>query len=293
MVILMRQVITRARGHVQVRLALRALAIAWIIVFWVWLVGYQRTFLEVDGQAYWGLHLDHLYQGVRLGDQGAFLYSPVVAWIFAPFSLLPYPVFYALLAAVNLAALVYLVGFEVGALLLFVQPISNEVARANIHLLIAVAIVIGMRRPAAWAWVLLTKVSPGVGLLWFGFRREWRALAEAMIATAVVVGISFAIAPDLWTGWFRMLTSNSSATRPNAILQVPVGYRLLAATALLWLGSWRQRPAIVPVAALVALPAIWVNSLAMLVAVIPLWRHPPGPRSDTYHRVMPDSSEPT
>ena len=288
MVAMMRQVITRARGHLQLRLALRAAAIAWIVFFWVWLVGYQHTFVEVDGQAYWGLHLDHLYQGVHLGDQGAFLYSPVIAWLFAPFSLLPYPLFYALFAAVNLSALVYLVGFELAALLLFAQPVSNEVARANIHLLLAVAIVVGMRRPAAWAWVLLTKVSPGVGLLWFAFRREWKALAEAIVVTVLVAGVSFAIAPDLWTGWFGLLTSNSSATRPNAILPVPVGYRLLAAAALLWLGAWRQRPAIVPVAALLALPAIWVNSLAMLVAVIPLWRHPPASRADTYHRAMPE-----
>jgi hypothetical protein len=55
--------------------------------------------------------------------------------------------------------------------------------------------------------------------------------------------------------------------------------RLSAAAELLGIGAWRNRPAIVPVAAMLALPAIWVNALAMLVAVISLWRHGPDHRT--------------
>ena len=43
-----------------------------------------------------------------------------------------------------------------------------------------VAIVLGFRWPFTWAFVLLTKVTPGVGLLWFAVRREWRSLAIAL-----------------------------------------------------------------------------------------------------------------
>ena len=44
----------------------------------------------------------------------------------------------------------------------------------NIHLLLGAVIVAGFRWPWLWALPLLTKVTPGVGLLWFALRREWR-----------------------------------------------------------------------------------------------------------------------
>ena len=258
--------------------AARILAISWIVFFWVWLIGFQATFVEVDAEAYWNLDLSTLYSGVELGDQDAFLYSPLVAWLFLPFSWLPYEVFYAVLAAVNLAALVWLLGFELAAVALLLQPISNEVARGNIHLLLAVAIVIGFRHSAAWAWVLLTKVTPGIGLVWFAFRREWSHLLRAAAWTLCAVVVSFAFASDLWIRWFEMLAANAQSTRPS-LLSVPVLPRMLAAAGLLALGAWRGRPAIVPVAAMIALPAVWVNSLAMLVAIIPLWRMGPSDHS--------------
>ncbi|HWO89204.1 MAG TPA: hypothetical protein VNL98_08635, partial [Gemmatimonadales bacterium] len=138
------------------RLGIRALALSWIVFFWIWLIGFQSSFGEVDAEAYWGFRLEDLYRDVQLGDQDAFLYSPVVAWLFLPFSLLPYEVFYAILAAVNMGALVWLIGPELAALSLFLVPVANEVARGNIHLLMGAAIVVGFRYPASWAWVLLT-----------------------------------------------------------------------------------------------------------------------------------------
>ena len=262
------------------RLLLRSLTIGWLVFWFIWLMSVRSTFVETDSQAYWGFNLGTLYTGVHLGDQGAFLYSPLGAQLLAPFSAVPYGVFYALLAAANLGALVYLLGWELAALSLFLVPVSNEVARGNIHLLLAVAIVLGLRRPAAWAAVLLTKVTPGIGLLWFAFRREWRALAIALSVTAGLVLVSFVFAPSLWQAWISMLLSNTDATRPNAVIQIPVFPRLAFAAGLLAIGATWNKPAIVPVAALLALPAIWVNSLSMLVAVIPLWRAGPIPRRE-------------
>ena len=67
---------------------------------------------------------------------------------------------------------------------------AMEVAGGNVSLLLAVAIVVGFRWPAAWALVLLTKITPGIGLLWFAVRREWRHLAIALGATAAIVAVS-------------------------------------------------------------------------------------------------------
>ncbi len=253
------------------RLVVRALALGWIVFFWLYLVGAQSTFDEVDAEAYWGLSLDTLYLGVQLGDQDAFLYSPVVAYLFLPFSALPFEVFYAILAAVNLAALVWILRPELAALSLFLIPVSNEVARGNIHILIAAAIVLGFRYAGTWAWPLLTKVTPGIGVLWFAVRREWRALIIALGLTGALVAVSFVLTPDLWFRWFAVLTGSIDITRPS-VIEIPVLPRLAVAALLVAAAAWRGWFMVVPVAAMLALPAIWVNSLAMLVAVVPLWR---------------------
>ncbi len=269
-------------GNPRLRLAARALALGWIVYFWVWLIGVQSTFPEVDAEAYWGLTVDGLYRGVQLGDQDAFLYSPVVAYLFLPFSLLPYELFYAILAAVNLAVLVWLLGPELAGLSLFALPVSNELARGNIHILLAAAIVVGFRYPGAWTWVLLTKVTPGVGVLWFLLRRDWRSFSIALGVTAGAIAVSFALTPELWLRWFEMLRGSIDITRPS-VVEIPVLPRLAAAALLVALGAWRGWPAMVPIAATLALPAIWVNSLAMLVAVVPLLRNSPNrtPRPTT------------
>ena len=65
----------------------------------------------------------------------------------------------------------------------------------NVQPLLAAAVVIGFRWPAAWAFVILTKIAPGIGLLWFAFRREWRNLGIALAATAIIAAVSFVVAP--------------------------------------------------------------------------------------------------
>jgi hypothetical protein len=268
----------------RVRLVVRALALAWIVFFWLWLINAQPTFGEVDAEAYWGLDLDTLYEGVQLGDQDAFLYSPVVAYLFLPFSSISFEAFYAILAAVNLAALVWILRPELAALSLFLVPVSNEVARGNIHILLAAAIVLGFRYAGTWAWVLLTKVTPGIGVLWFGVRREWRSLAIALGVTGGLVAVSFLLTPDLWFRWFAVLTGSVDVTRPS-VLEIPVLPRLAVAAVLVVVAASRRWYALVPVAATLALPAIWVNSLAMLVAVVPLWRY------ETRHGEAPAAAE--
>jgi len=64
------------------------------------------------------------------------------------------------------------------------------------------AIVAGFRWPGAWSFLLLTKVTPGIGVLWFAVRREWHSFGIALATTLLVVVISFALAPHLWFQWF-------------------------------------------------------------------------------------------
>ena len=75
-------------------------------------------------------------------------------------------------------------------------PIPFEIVSGNVHLLYAAVIVAGFRLSAAWALPLLTKVTPGIGLVWFLVRREWRPLAVAFGVTVAVAAVSFVLDTD-------------------------------------------------------------------------------------------------
>ncbi len=66
----------------------------------------------------------------------------------------------------------------------------------NMQWLLAALVVLALRHPSAWAVQVVTKTGPAVGALWHVFRGEWRAVASAFCATATVVAISFAFAPQ-------------------------------------------------------------------------------------------------
>jgi hypothetical protein len=170
--------------------------------------------------------------------------------------------------AILLGAIAFLVGPR---LLAFgVVFAAMELAGGNISLLLAVAIVLGFRWPAAWAFVLLTKVSPGIGLLWFAVRREWRSLAIAVGATAAVVVGSAVFMPAAWPQWIDVLVANAGRDGTWAALPVPLWLRLPIAVAVVTWGARTDRRWTVPVAAMIALPALWYGSLSMLLAVVAL-----------------------
>ena len=126
--------------------------------------------------------------------------APVIAWVMWPLTLLPWTPFIVTYLALNLVAVLVLGRRWTPLLILAFPPIALELINANIHLFIAVAIWAGLRWPGAWAFMLLTKVTPGVGVLWFAARREWRNLAIALGTTLAIVAVGFVIAPQQWLG---------------------------------------------------------------------------------------------
>ena len=154
---------------------------------------------------------------------------------------------------------------------LFWSPVASEIDAANIHLLIGAAAIYGLRRPGAWALVVLTKVTPGVGLLWFVVRRDWTALRTALLVTAAIVAVSAVLSPGAWVDWLGALAYNAQPavryTRPDANLDragrpgSPGGRgrdRGLARLGWTWL---------LPGAITLALPAVWFHALAILTAI--------------------------
>lgn len=247
-------------------------ALVFLAWAWLFLVRYILDdgirFSAIDAHAYWSVDLDHLYSGAVIGELNAFLYSPAAAQAIAPVHVLPWPVFYAIWEAILLGCLVWLVGPIVAALLLLVPQVWADIGTGNIHLLMAVAVVLGFRDPGSWAAVLLTKSTSGVGLAWFAARREWRPLATAVAVTAAIALVSFALAPQLWFEWFRILGSNTA--EPPRLFGLTLLVRLPVAFAIALIGGLQGWRWTVPIAATIGLPVLWENSLTLLLGAVPL-----------------------
>jgi hypothetical protein len=216
-----------------------------------------------DSYAYW--HVDPLspyhFDGDP-GQAGAFRYSPAIAQALALLNWLPWGAFYWTWLAILLAALAWL-GREWVLALLVAPFVILDIHMGNIEVLLAAAIVAGVRYPAAWSFVILTKVTPGIGLLWFVVRREWRNLGIALGATAAIVAVSFAIAPGLWFDWPRQLM------RVDAGQYVPLlmPLRFVAATILVVWGARTDRPWTLVVAGTLGLAWLDFKTLALLVGL--------------------------
>jgi hypothetical protein len=223
-----------------------------------------------DLHAYWSTFAGLDYTTTRPGDPGAFLYSPAFAYTLRPITWLAWPVFAAIWTLFVGGVLVWLSG-RWAIVLLFVLPVTMSVVIGQVDLLMAAAIVLGFRWPAAWALPILTKVTPGVGLLWFAVRREWRSLAIALGATAAIVAISFAINADAWIGWLGMLSRGQFPRAEDGwYFDVPLGFRLAAAVIVIVWGARTDRRWTVPLAAMLGMPTVWINSPTILVAFLPL-----------------------
>ena len=239
----------------------------------IW-VNRERSLFGFDAHAYWAVDLSNLY-GASTGntsDLDAFRYTPAAGQAFAIFHVIPWELFFALWFAAMIAALIWLTG-RTWLLLLAFPPIPLELYHGNIHLFLGVAIVLGFRYPAAWAFLLLTKVSPGVGVLWFAFRGEWRRFAVAVGVTLAIAAVSFAVAPDLWRQYAQTMIDNLDYDPGHAYpIPIPLWIRLVVSVVILWWGARTDRRWTVPVAATLSLPIIWFHGFALLVAAIPLWR---------------------
>ena len=220
-----------------------------------------------DARAYWSADLSNLYATARVTPDFAYLYSPAFAQAISPLTALPWALFLPLWTGAEAIALVILAGpFTLP--LLFLEPVLYELDVANVTLLLALAIVAGFRYPWTWALVLLTKVTPGVGLLWFAFRREWRSLGIALGATAVITLVSFVLSPGQWVTWVQVLLIHD----PTPGFGPPLWVRLPLSVVLLWWGARTNRRWVVPIAAMLALPVLRTTGLVLLVACLPLAR---------------------
>ncbi len=238
------------------------------------------TFAGIDARAYWRVDLAHPYAQSGVGEYSTYLYSPAFAQVLSPSYILPFEAFYVVWTLASIAVLWWLVRPWPWALLILFLPWTYELFVGQVHLFIAAAIVLGFRWPAVWAFNLLTKVAPGVGLLWFLVRREWRPLGIALVSTGVIALASFLLAPTAWLDWYRFLAGSTGSGE----LLYP---RIAAAAAIVVVGALTDRRWVIPVAVTLALPVVWVESYVILLAIVRLREPAPSLRPQPAPAVAP------
>lgn len=184
-------------------------------------------------------------------------YSPAFYVLTWPLRALPFEVFVAGWTALHLLALAWLGPWTI--LLAF-----DDVIRGNVNTFLAVALVVAVRsrQPGAWTAPLLTKVTPGVGLLYHVARREWRAAGVALGVTAAIVALTWPT--GLWPDWIGALAAGTH-NYGTIDFGAPLPVRLaLGALLCLAAGRWIW---LLPLGMLVAVPGLLPSSFALLAAL--------------------------
>ena len=259
---------------------LRRVMAVWGLLFAVVLVGAMPALAEPfdpdsfgpghAARAYWAAPRDDPYEPGSVGQESAYLYSPAFLVAVSPLRVLPWPLFVGIWTIGLLAVLYWLSGpLLFLPLILLTLP---ELWGGNITIPLAAAIVVGFGRSSTWLFPLLTKLTPGIGLLWFVFRREWMPFGQALAATAIVVAATAVVTPGLWGEWFALLSSSTGSSTVAGSVPIPLVLRLPFAAAVIAIAAVSGRRWLLPIGVLLAMPVIWWGSLALLTACVALKR---------------------
>ncbi|GAA1992126.1 hypothetical protein GCM10009817_37850 [Terrabacter lapilli] len=247
-----------------------ALWVALPPTLWILFGSRLASFGTDSAHAYWNVWRSGPY-ALPPGSPDAFNYSPAFAQAIYPLTLLPWPVFLTVWSALLAGALAWLLWPLPSRwrwlVLAYAAPPALLIG--NIEAFLAVAAVIGMRRPSAWAFPLLTKITPGLGPIWFAVRREWRSAAVAVLGTVLVVLVSIAISPALWIQWWDFVLG--SPTPPTQAHYPPLALRLVLAVGVVVWGALRGWRGAVAVAMVLAMP-LWSSGVLVLLAALPRLR---------------------
>jgi glycosyl transferase family 87 len=235
-----------------------------------------------DEHAYW-LAGQRLLDGLPLYDPNAtsitpfaYWYPPVVAQLVAPISaVVPSEAFSWAWTAVLVACLLYLAGGRplVALALVAYLPVATELGFRNVHLILAVLIVLAIRRwPVLFAVGAAIKIAPGLGIVYLAVRGRWRDAAVAALVGVVILVVSVALAPRAWADFIDILRARGPG---DASSFVPIPYIVRAVVGLVLAivaGRLEARiggPLLV-VAIVVALPTLWFTALSTLASLVPL-----------------------
>jgi len=267
------------------------------------IVAVTRWGTPSDEFAYW-LAAKRLLAGQPLydptaqpGTPYAYFYPPPLAQVLAPLTtVVPDWLFVAVWTALLLVCLWWIGGRSpiVALALVAFIPVAVELWYRNIHLVLAVLIVLGLRRSPVWLAVAAAiKGAPGLGILYFVVAGRYRdALIMGGTGLAMLVG-SIVISPDAWRDFLDVVVADAAGVGAS-IVPIPFAVRAVAAVGLItlagivtrrassaaaattWSRDARLGEVLFVVSLVLANPTFWVTSLSLLVAILPLIRTPSG-----------------
>jgi hypothetical protein len=263
-----------------------------------------------DELAYWRA-AQRLVAGQPLYDPAAVPNTPYAYWnppplaqALAPLTgLLSPEAFTAIWTALLLVCLWWLGGRSVvvGLALVAFLPVAVELRTRNLHLVLAVLVVLALRR--SWIfWVPATalKISPVLGGLFLLAAGRIREAVLMGVVGGVVLAVSVVLAPGAWSDFFAVV-GGRAGSEGGALIAVPFWARFGIGAVLAVLGGWLARRSgvhgatggavpdpgagwtrdgrlgevILVVGLTVANPTLWATALSLLVAVVPVLRTRP------------------
>lgn len=272
-------------------LGLAALGAALLLV-----VAVNRWTVPGDEHAYW-LAARRLLDGAPLYDPAAtavtpyaFWYPPIVAQLLAPVAaVVPSTVFSVAWIVLMLGCLFWLADRRLLLALALVAfpPVAIEFWFRNVHLVLAVLVVLGLRRWSGWFAIGAgIKVAPGLGIVYLAAGRQWRRAAIAAMVGAALLVVSVLISPTAWAQFAEIMLARGPGDA-SGFLPIPYVVRAVAGLALAVLAGsigGRRAEVMLVAAIVVALPTLWVTALSTLVALVPLLM---GPAPQTRHALAP------
>lgn len=246
-------------------------------------VAVNRWATPSDEHAYW-LAARRLADGLPLYDPSAtpvspyaYWYPPVLAQILVPVALvLPELWFTAAWTVLMLGCLWWLAGRNVVVALALVAfpPVAVEFWFRNVHLVLAVLLVLSVRRGWLFPVGAAIKLAPGLGIAWLAARGRWNDASVAIGVGIVILALSVLVSPTAWSDWISIAVARGPGDEAS-FLPVPFLVRAVAGLGLALAAGRLRSPwgeVLLVVAVTFALPTLWTTTLSLLVAVVPMWR---------------------
>lgn len=251
------------------------------------IVAVNRWGVPADEHAYW-LAARRLIEGQPLYDPTvtiitpyAYLYPPPLAQALVPIAaVVPSWLFSAGWIVLMGVALWWLAGRDVFRALALVAflPVAVEFWFRNVHLFLAVLVVLGLRRWAgAFAVGAAIKIAPGLGIPYLALRGRWRPAVVSALVGLGILALSVVLSPEAWAQYVDFLRTVDPGQQ-SAFIAIPFPVRAVAAAILVVIASrldeWRGDIILVGAITL-ALPSLWFTGLSLLIAAVPIIRARP------------------
>jgi hypothetical protein len=243
--------------------------------------------IGTDEQAYWQA-AQRLAAGQPLYDPSAapntpfaYWYPPPLAQVLVPFtSFLSADAFTIGWTIVLLACLWWLAGRDglVALALIAFLPVAVELRTRNVHLILAVLIVLALRRSwVFWVPAAAIKIAPALGAVYLLAAGRVREAVGVGLLGGAVLAVSFVLAPGTWLDFLSVVGARAG-TDGGALVAIPFPVRFAAGVVLAAaagrLGG-RRGEILLVIGLTLANPTLWATALSLLIAIVPLLRSHP------------------